>query len=107
MPTIRAMMKQILEGLRIIHESGFIHRDIKGQNILMHSPVGSGRIILKLADFGLVKVQQQDHLFEMSTKGTLPNMAPELIFDKKPTDSKVDMYSAGVVLFQLVTKEYP
>ncbi|KAA6376652.1 MAG: hypothetical protein EZS28_027820 [Streblomastix strix] len=108
MPTVRAMMKQILEGIRVIHEKGLIHRDIKGQNILMHSPPGSGRVILKIADFGITKIQQNElQLNRMSTKGTPPNMAPELALGYEKADQKVDMWSAGVVLYQLVSKEYP
>ncbi|KAA6383618.1 MAG: hypothetical protein EZS28_020857, partial [Streblomastix strix] len=43
-PIIRALMRQILEGLRLMHENGLIHRNIKGQNILLHSTPGSGRV---------------------------------------------------------------
>ncbi|KAA6368168.1 MAG: hypothetical protein EZS28_036305 [Streblomastix strix] len=74
----------------------------------MHSPPGSGRVILKIADFGLVKMNSKEmQIQQMSTKGTLPNMAPELIIGNGQADSKVDIWSAGVVLFQLIAKEYP
>ncbi|KAA6354107.1 MAG: hypothetical protein EZS28_050366, partial [Streblomastix strix] len=43
-PLIRVIMRQILQGLNYIHSKGIIHRDIKGGNILMHSPTGSGRV---------------------------------------------------------------
>ncbi|KAA6356793.1 MAG: hypothetical protein EZS28_047680, partial [Streblomastix strix] len=68
--TLRAIAKQLFEGLRIIHSKGLIHRDIKGENLMMHCPPGSNRVIVKIADFGLVKDQgalQQTML--MSAKG--------------------------------------
>ncbi|KAA6375817.1 MAG: hypothetical protein EZS28_028656, partial [Streblomastix strix] len=58
-PIVRVIMKQLLEGLRVMHGKGLVHRDIKGLNILLHSPPESGRVIIKIADFGLVKHQDQ------------------------------------------------
>ncbi|KAA6365767.1 MAG: hypothetical protein EZS28_038706, partial [Streblomastix strix] len=53
--TLRALMKQILEGMRAFHSSGLVHRDIKCDNILLHSPPGSGRVHAKISDFGFAK----------------------------------------------------
>ncbi|KAA6372623.1 MAG: putative CAMK family protein kinase [Streblomastix strix] len=110
-PTIRAIMRQLLEGLRLMHEKGLIHRDIKGQNVLFHSPPGSGRIVLKIADFGLVKVQKQDTTSQMTVAGTVPYMAPELLLGDQQGnvigDQKVDVWSSGILLYQLVTHEFP
>ncbi|KAA6398290.1 MAG: hypothetical protein EZS28_006184 [Streblomastix strix] len=53
--TIRALMKQILEGMRSFHSVGLVHRDIKCDNILLHSPPGSGRVHVKISDFGFAK----------------------------------------------------
>ncbi|KAA6353651.1 MAG: hypothetical protein EZS28_050822, partial [Streblomastix strix] len=50
--TLRALMKQILEGMRTFHSSGLVHRDIKCDNILLHSPPGYGRVHAKISDFG-------------------------------------------------------
>ncbi|KAA6366662.1 MAG: hypothetical protein EZS28_037811, partial [Streblomastix strix] len=95
-------------GLRIIHAKGLVHRDIKGENLMMHCPPGSNRVIVKIADFGLVKDQgalQQTML--MSAKGTPLNMAPELVIGDGRASAKVDIYSAGVVIYQLAYHEYP
>ncbi|KAA6376776.1 MAG: hypothetical protein EZS28_027697, partial [Streblomastix strix] len=53
--TLRALLKQTLEGIRVFQASGFIHRDIKCNNILLHSPPGSGRVYVKISDFGFAK----------------------------------------------------
>ncbi|KAA6356920.1 MAG: hypothetical protein EZS28_047553, partial [Streblomastix strix] len=79
-PVVRLIMNQLLEGLRYIHSKGLIHRDIKGGNILMHNPPGSGRVILKIADFGEAKLKTEINKTLLMTKaGTPPYMAPELI----------------------------
>ncbi|KAA6365825.1 MAG: putative CAMK protein kinase, partial [Streblomastix strix] len=106
--TIRVIAKQLFEGLRLIHEKGLVHRDIKGENIMLHSPRGSGRVYVKIGDFGLVKFQDlQKQTMLMSAKGTPLNMAPELVIGDRKADAKVDVWSMGVVLFQLVAHEYP
>ncbi|KAA6371905.1 MAG: putative CAMK family protein kinase [Streblomastix strix] len=106
--TLRAIAKQLFEGLRIIHAKGLVHRDIKGENLMMQCPPGSNRVIVKIADFGLVKDQgalQQTML--MSAKGTPLNMAPELVIGDGRASAKVDVWSAGVVIYQLAYHEYP
>ncbi|KAA6353802.1 MAG: putative CBL-interacting protein kinase 31, partial [Streblomastix strix] len=105
--TIRAIAKQLIEGIRLIHSRGLIHRNIKGENILLHQRK-SGRVYIKITDFGLVKFQNIiEQTMQMSLKGTPLNMAPELLIGEGKADSKVDIWSAGVVLFQLVAHEYP
>ncbi|KAA6402326.1 MAG: putative myosin light chain kinase [Streblomastix strix] len=106
--TIRAIAKQLLQGINMIHQKGLVHRDIKGENIMLHNPIGSDRVIVKIADFGLVKFQDRlQQTMLMSAKGTPLNMAPELVIGDGKADSKVDVWSVGVVLFQLVGHEYP
>ncbi|KAA6370760.1 MAG: putative cytochrome P450, partial [Streblomastix strix] len=106
--TVRAIAKQLFEGLKFIHAKGLVHRDIRGENILMHCPPGSQRVIIKIADFGLVKIQDLIlRTMLMSAKGTQQNMAPELVSGDRKADSKVDIWSVGVVLFQLVAHQYP
>ncbi|KAA6360313.1 MAG: hypothetical protein EZS28_044160, partial [Streblomastix strix] len=86
-PLIRVIMKQIFEGLSLMHEQGLIHRDIKELNILLHSPLGSGRVILKITDFGLVKAQKNtDQSTMVSVAGTLPYLPPELLIGNEEGD---------------------
>ncbi|KAA6375013.1 MAG: putative AGC family protein kinase, partial [Streblomastix strix] len=111
-PVIRTIMRQLLEGLRLMHEKGIIHRDIKGQNILLHYPPGSGCIVLKIADFGLIKEQKQVQQSTMMTvAGTMPFMPPEMLMGTEDgnlkADTKVDVWSSGILLHQLITHEFP
>ncbi|KAA6392184.1 MAG: putative calcium/calmodulin-dependent protein kinase [Streblomastix strix] len=113
MPLIRVIMKQILEGLRLMHEKGLIHRDIKEQNILLHSPFKSGRVILKICDFGLVKSQKNiDQSTLVSVVGTLPYQPPELILGNEDgeyikEDARADIWAAGIILHWLLTHSFP
>ncbi|KAA6364676.1 MAG: putative CAMK family protein kinase, partial [Streblomastix strix] len=112
-PMIRVILRQILQGLSYIHSKGIIHRDIKGGNILMHSPPGSGRVILKIADFGEMKNAQNDlqKSIYMSQRGTNAYMAPDLFLananNVTKADSKVDMWSLGMLLYQITTHTFP
>ncbi|KAA6378204.1 MAG: putative CAMK/CAMKL/AMPK protein kinase, partial [Streblomastix strix] len=113
-PIIRVIMKQLFEGLCMMHEKGLIHRDIKGQNILLHSPTGSGRVIIKIADFGLVKSQKEPQKSTvMSVAGTFPYMASELILGsgeqdgQVKADEKIDVWASGIVLHQLALHSFP
>ncbi|KAA6366770.1 MAG: putative MAP kinase kinase family domain protein, partial [Streblomastix strix] len=108
----RAILKQILEGLRIMHKQGLIHRDIKGGNILLHNPPGTEKIVLKIADYGLVKVIKNiGKSTKMSYAGTQSHMAPELLIGNEEgdvkADDKIDIWSTGILAFQLLTHKYP
>ncbi|KAA6370006.1 MAG: hypothetical protein EZS28_034467 [Streblomastix strix] len=59
------------EGIRVFQASGFIHRDIKCNNILLHSPPGSGRVYAKISDFGFAKKESLTKE-ENSVAGTTP-----------------------------------
>jgi len=95
----RTYFGQMLAGLEACHNAGVVHRDIKPQNLLLDS-----RFNLKLTDFGLSKVFESDADAIMKTTyvGTRGYQAPELLLDK-PYDLSCDVFSAGVVLFILLT----
>ncbi|KAA6384274.1 MAG: putative protein kinase [Streblomastix strix] len=103
---LRALMKQILFGMKEFHDSGLIHRDIKPDNILLNSPPGSGLVHAKISDFGFAKyedlINEQTYL-----AGTIPYMAPEMF--KKPliVTQKVDIYALGITFYKLITHKYP
>ncbi len=110
-------MKQLVDALNYIKSIGYIHRDIKPQNILLTKPNSSGfvkclnyyyteEIVLKLADFGLAK-QNADNDLMNTICGSPLYMAPELLLDTKAYNSKIDLWSCGVVLYELMFGEHP
>ncbi|KAA6398762.1 MAG: putative CAMK family protein kinase [Streblomastix strix] len=104
--TLRALMKQILEGMRAFHSADFVHRDIKCDNILLHSPPGSGRVYAKISDFGFAKkvdlINEQTYF-----AGTLPFMSPEQFHENPIITQKVDIYALGITFYKLITHKYP
>ena len=93
---------QICEGLQEAHKAGITHRDIKPANILVSQ---TGRA--KLVDFGLASVAGADKLTkEGSTLGTIGYMSPEQV-QGKPTDHRSDLFSFGVVLYELISCKSP
>ena len=102
--TVRAYLAQILKGLVYLHESGVIHRDIKGANILLDS---KGKV--KLSDFGCSKQYKSidsESGFITSLKGSLPWMAPEVI-KQKGYGRKADIWSVGCVALEMLTAKKP
>ncbi|KAA6379811.1 MAG: putative CAMK family protein kinase, partial [Streblomastix strix] len=102
--TYRALSKQILEGIAVAHSAEFIHGNIKAGKIMMHSSNGSTKV--EIADFGQAKVDAANQM-GVTACGTPVNMVPELLLGTSPGNNKVDIWSVGVVLFQLRTHEYP
>jgi eukaryotic-like serine/threonine-protein kinase len=99
---------QLADGLEAAHAEGIIHRDLKPANLRL---TASGR--LKILDFGLARMQQESDAAPTMTaarsseaSGTLPYMAPEQLRGNV-TDVRSDIYSAGVVLYELATGKRP
>ena len=93
---------QISEGLAVAHQAGIVHRDIKPQNILMGK---DGRV--RICDFGLVKLKRDMTLTQAgSTLGTVAYMSPEQARGEE-VDHRTDIWSLGVVLYEMVTGEMP
>src|ERR1700674_4065360 len=101
--------KQLASGLEAAHKEGVIHRDLKPSNLKV-TPDGR----LKILDFGLAymlrtetEVTATAPLTEAySDAGTLPYMAPEQVKGQKP-DARADVWSAGVVLYEMSTGKHP
>jgi serine/threonine protein kinase len=92
----------VCEGLHAAHEKGIIHRDIKPSNILIDQ---NGRV--RIVDFGLAAITGSDQLTRTgSTLGTVGYMSPEQVKGQE-TDRRSDLFSLGVVLYELISKRNP
>jgi serine/threonine protein kinase len=99
-----AIIVPVLGGLTAAHRAGVIHRDIKPENIIL-SPTGSGEIIPKIIDFGIAKRPMVDDgkITTNMVLGTVCYMAPEQARGDGGADARVDVWSAAMVLFELLT----
>ena len=102
-----AIVPQICDALQFAHDEGIVHRDIKPENILLDK---KGRV--KIADFGLAKIlgREPDALRLTGAKdvmGTPHYMAPEQIEHPQDVDHRADIYSLGVVFYEMLTGELP
>lgn len=102
-----AIVPKICEALQFAHEQGVLHRDIKPENILLDA---RGR--LKIADFGIAKMLGEDATRVAltgtgSALGTPHYMAPEQFENPSQVDHRADIYSLGVVFYEMLTGELP
>ncbi|MDR2253413.1 MAG: protein kinase, partial [Bifidobacteriaceae bacterium] len=96
------LMAQVLEALAAAHAAGFVHRDVKPENILI-TPQGKA----KVADFGLARaVSEFTAASSGIVLGTVAYLSPELVA-QGAADQRADVYAAGVVLFELLTGAQP
>jgi tetratricopeptide (TPR) repeat protein len=102
---IRHILSQILAVLAAVHRRGIVHFDIKPGNFLL-TPSGEpgGLPIVRLTDFGFSVAHNV--ALDLPVRGTLEYAAPEL-FKREPFDHRVDLYSLGVSLYQLVEGRCP
>ncbi|MDO5031374.1 protein kinase [Corynebacterium sp.] len=96
-----AVMRPVLTGLTEVHSAGLVHRDIKPDNVLI---TGNHRV--KLGDFGLVRSARAEAGSNGQIVGTVSYLAPEQVNGEDITPAS-DVYSAGIVLFELLTGTVP
>ena len=90
----------ICKGLKVIHNSKLIHRDLKPDNIFL-----TADLTVKIGDFGLSKELNNSKDYAVSEVGTLFYMAPEILNGKK-YNNKVDMWALGCIIYELCTLNY-
>ncbi len=104
-PVTLSVARQLCRALEVAHEQGVIHRDIKSQNIVLE-PDG----VLKVMDFGIARLAQRPATGGMTQAGmvvgTPEYMAPEQLLGDD-VDVRVDIYAAGVVLYECLTGRLP
>ena len=102
-----SIVPQICEALQYAHDHGVVHRDIKPENVLVDK---QGRV--KIADFGLARLLGKDPQGDRLTRaaevmGTPHYMAPEQVERPLEVDHRADIYSLGVVFYEMLTGELP
>ncbi|MFD4604248.1 Stk1 family PASTA domain-containing Ser/Thr kinase [Streptomyces sp. NPDC058464] len=95
------ILEPVLAALGAAHRAGFVHRDMKPENVLIGD---DGRV--KVADFGLVRSVGSSTNTTGAVLGTVAYLAPEQV-ESGAADPRVDVYACGVVLYEMLTGEKP
>ncbi|MGV9939201.1 Stk1 family PASTA domain-containing Ser/Thr kinase [Streptomyces sp. NPDC003401] len=95
------ILEPVLAALGAAHRAGFVHRDMKPENVLIGE---DGRV--KVADFGLVRSVDTVTSTTGAVLGTVAYLAPEQL-EQGTTDARVDVYACGVVLYEMLTGDKP
>ena len=104
---VRSVMEGVLKGLRAAHEAGVVHRDVKPDNIMVLSG-RDGEVGVRLLDFGVAQVHEElRHTRTGSVVGTVRYMSPEQVKDSSRVDARTDLFSAGVVLWEMLSGAEP
>jgi serine/threonine-protein kinase len=101
----------VLQALSVAHAAGIVHRDLKPPNLFLVNDV-NGRPLLKVLDFGIAKVMDLAGGLGSKTRtgallGTPGYMSPEQIKNAKGVDPRSDLWSLGVVLYEMLTHQHP
>ncbi|KAM3140517.1 hypothetical protein pb186bvf_007329 [Paramecium bursaria] len=98
---LKELMQNILEALRHMHQRNIMHRDIKPENLILRRKADIANIVIFLSDF-----YNDAGTYKFTRCGTVGYVAPEILKDQK-YDMKVDVFSTGVILYQLLSGSNP
>ncbi len=106
------ILEQTLRALKAAHDKGFVHRDLKPDNIWLQKIDGGGPASVKLLDFGIAKLVGTDDAKEKLTRtgsimGTPHYMSPEQINGSKDIDLRTDIYAMGVITYEMFAGKTP
>mgnify|MGYP001827878873 FL=1 len=101
-PQIKHVIVNAANGLQHAHENGVFHRDVKPENIMISPKTG----VTKLMDFGIARLVESNMTATGSVLGTPAYMAPEQVTGQK-VDARSDVFSLGVVLYELLAGVRP
>jgi len=114
LPLAVDIMLEIAEGMKYLHESGVMHRDLKADNVLINVVENesyiSPSVQVKLTDFGMSKVNLNSSRFTTMGVGTAQWRAPEVFQDEQNTEkytNAADVYSFALVFFDVLSGEVP
>ncbi len=105
LPRFVTLTRQICLGLQCAHQDSIVHRDIKPRNILVIQDASIGEMA-KVLDFGIARVMQSGGNETTSFMGTLAYASPEQM-EGKELDSRSDIYSMGVMMYEMLTNKMP
>lgn len=95
------LSKQILHGVKHAHDRGVVHKDIKSQNILLDENKN-----VKITDFGIADILDEDITRTQSLMGTPQYIAPEIL-NREALTAQSDLYSVGIVMYEMCTTHVP
>lgn len=98
---VESIIAQILCGLAAIHEANLIHRDLKPDNVFLED-----EDVIKITDFGVVRVQNSSLTQTDAIIGTLHYVAPEIWMGEPPSPQS-DLYALGILVYELLTGDLP
>ena len=109
LPTACAIMEPTLHAIGAAHEKGVVHRDLKPENVFINQ-TEAGDVEIKLIDFGISKIQNQDVTKltqEGTTLGTPAYMSPEQVRGATDTSHLTDIYAAGIIFYEMLCGDTP